>query len=85
MSCFEIPELVVKDLIWNMAHLWNGGLYLINSVVQGQDWKVFLKVWTYNSFVLFYSIFFVTQCMFYEIVMFVHFSEQRREPVTWIC
>ncbi|PON31205.1 Hopanoid-associated sugar epimerase, partial [Parasponia andersonii] len=44
MSYFEIPEVIVKDSVTAIVHLWNRGFRCIRSLAQGQDWKIFFKV-----------------------------------------
>lgn len=46
LSCFEIPEVIVKDTITAIAHMWNSGFYCVRSLAQGQDWKILFQVWT---------------------------------------
>ncbi|KAL6342421.1 hypothetical protein AAG906_009094 [Vitis piasezkii] len=44
LSCFEISETVVNDLITNMANLWNNWIHMIRLLAGGGDWNTFFKV-----------------------------------------
>ncbi|EXB23119.1 3beta-hydroxysteroid-dehydrogenase/decarboxylase isoform 3 [Morus notabilis] len=43
---FEIPEVLVKDPITAIAHLWNKGFHCITPLAKGQYWKIFFKFLT---------------------------------------
>ncbi|XP_021833306.1 3beta-hydroxysteroid-dehydrogenase/decarboxylase isoform X1 [Prunus avium] len=43
LSCFEIPEMVVKDMIATLAYLWNRGVCYMRRLAQGDDWDIFFK------------------------------------------
>ena len=45
LSCFEIPEVVVKDSVTEIAYMWNRGFRCVSSLAQQLDWTNFLKVW----------------------------------------
>ncbi|XP_034198922.1 3beta-hydroxysteroid-dehydrogenase/decarboxylase isoform X3 [Prunus dulcis] len=43
LSCFEIPEMAVKDMIATIAYLWNRGVGYMRQLAQGDDWDIFFK------------------------------------------
>lgn len=48
-SYFYISETSVKNIIKPIANLWNQGVYILRSIAQGRDGRLFLKVGTYFS------------------------------------
>ncbi|KMZ68767.1 3beta-hydroxysteroid-dehydrogenase/decarboxylase isoform 3 [Zostera marina] len=43
-SYFYISETSVKNIIKPIANLWNQGVYILRSIAQGRDGRLFLKV-----------------------------------------
>lgn len=43
LSCFEIPETVVKDKIASIAYLWNKGFCYLRLLARGHGWDIFFK------------------------------------------
>ncbi|KAM1989962.1 hypothetical protein ACFX15_031262 [Malus domestica] len=43
LSCFEIPEMVVKEKIAMIAYLWNRGVCYLRLLAQGDGWYIFFK------------------------------------------
>lgn len=43
-SYFEVSELSVRQWLTTLASIWNNGLFILQSVSQGDNWNVFIKV-----------------------------------------
>ena len=44
LPCFAISEPTVRNMLDNVAFVWNEGIKIAKTLAQGEDWSLFLKV-----------------------------------------